>query len=134
MNEQLQSALAEILNKTINGIDSSVAFMQAELPDVIEQLLLWYAISNLIYALFGALIIFLSYLAIKKPKKGRSNWMWNWYDHCDSHDMTDIAPFSTLIIIPAGVGLMFISNVMESLQIWIAPKIWLIEYAASLVK
>jgi len=43
MNEQLQTAVVEILNRAISGIDASVDFMQAELPEVIEQLLLWYA-------------------------------------------------------------------------------------------
>ena len=38
MNEQLQGAVANILEKAIAGIDSSVEFMQAELPDVVEQL------------------------------------------------------------------------------------------------
>lgn len=42
MNEQLQVALAQLLGKTIGGIDSSVAFVQSELPDVIQQLLMWY--------------------------------------------------------------------------------------------
>lgn len=40
MNEQLQQALATILNKSIEGIDAGVEFMQAELPEVIEQLLI----------------------------------------------------------------------------------------------
>ena len=57
MKENLQNALVEILNRAISGIDSSVAFMQAELPDVISQLLTWYAVKSATYSLFGILII-----------------------------------------------------------------------------
>ena len=53
MKENLQNALVEILNRAISGIDSSVAFMQAELPDVISQLLTWYAVKSATYSLFG---------------------------------------------------------------------------------
>ena len=56
MNEQLQGAVVQILERAISGIDSSVEFMQAELPDVIEQLLLWYGVKGLIECLIGIVI------------------------------------------------------------------------------
>lgn len=37
MNDQLQEALASIIDKTISGIEAGAAFLQAELPDVIHQ-------------------------------------------------------------------------------------------------
>jgi|21_taG_2_1085346.scaffolds.fasta_scaffold07148_4 hypothetical protein len=37
MNENLQSALAELIEKTVSGIDASAAFLDAELPDFVFQ-------------------------------------------------------------------------------------------------
>ena len=48
MNEQLQKALVELIGKASNGIDASVSFLSAEIPDVIHQLLLWYAAKSAI--------------------------------------------------------------------------------------
>ena len=55
MNEQLQNALAEILGKTLNGIDAASAFFFSELPDVIQQLLTWYAVKGLLLCLLAFL-------------------------------------------------------------------------------
>lgn len=69
MNEQLQQALATILGKTMEGIDASVAFMQAELPDVIQQLLLWYGVKSAIMCTLGFIIPFVFYkLSMKLAK------------------------------------------------------------------
>ena len=49
MNEELQKALAELLSKANNGIDAAGGFIEAELPEVISQLLMWKTAYNLIY-------------------------------------------------------------------------------------
>ncbi|AZU97844.1 TMhelix containing protein [Vibrio phage LP.2] len=127
MNEQLQNALAAILGKTIEGIDASVEFMQAELPDVISQLLIWYGAKSAIMCTLGILAVLLSAIA----------WL-KWVKHCKKddegyHDEFDMYMIpSVLCIVPAIFAAMSIN--LEWLQIWIAPKIWLIEYAASLTK
>ena len=66
MNEQLQGALVEILNRTISGIDASVGFMEAQLPDVIEQLLMWYAVKGVLYALVGVAWVTLFAVILRK--------------------------------------------------------------------
>ena len=127
MNEQLQQALATILDKTMNGIDASVEFMQAELPDVIQQLLVWYAAKSAMFSVLGVVILFvlikLDIKAFKLIKEGDDIDIlvngWGVY-----------GSFVRLIYI---APLVMISN-LDWLQIWIAPKIWLIEYAASLAK
>ncbi|CAM0104874.1 hypothetical protein MYOV072v1_p0059 [Vibrio phage 207E29.1] len=134
MNEQLQGAVAQILERAISGIDSSVDFMQAELPEVIEQLLLWYAVSNVIYTLLGLFILYASYWFIKKPKPKEDNWMWNWIESKGRHEGTTECVFGIFVLFPAIPGFVLSTNIMESIQIWVAPKIWLMEYAANLVK
>ena len=43
MNEQLQQALVAILNKTVASVEAGANFLAAEIPDVIQQLLMWTA-------------------------------------------------------------------------------------------
>jgi hypothetical protein len=51
MNDQLQQALLAILNATTSTVASGVNFLQAQLPDVIQQLLIWHAVESLVWFL-----------------------------------------------------------------------------------
>ena len=125
MNENLQLALTEILNKTISGIDTSVEFMQAELPDVISQLLTWYAVYNGSLALLAIFIIAaLCFGWIKIIRISKQD---------DSAIDVDEFMVAAIISVILFVTAIILFN-LEWLQILIAPKIWLIEYAATLVK
>lgn len=126
MNETLQNAVAEILERTINGIDSSVAFMQAELPDVISQLLMWYGVKSAVLTIAGVLIL----IGMLAADRAAFRHLLENYDTDELlllwGLMGSIARFLYLVPI-------YMIN-LEWLQIWIAPKIWLMEYAASIVK
>lgn len=127
MNEQLQKALADLLNMTIEGLDAGVAFMQAELPVVVSQLLLWYGVKSLLLCLYGILAVSLTAIV----------W-WKWFKYCKNSGKIDCDEFTT-IFMPAIIAIVpIVSGVsslnMEWLQICIAPKIWLIEYAAQFAK
>jgi len=128
MNENLQNALVEILIRAISGIDSSVAFMQAELPDVVHELLLWYGVKGILMCFIGVtLIVAMVKVDILAFKKMRNS---------GDFDFMDVAFFYGAI--GSIVRLVYLFPIgmlnLEWLQIWIAPKIWLMEYAAELVK
>lgn len=123
MNEQLQQALAVILSKSTDAVVAGVSFLQAEIPDVIRQLLLWKLVS---YSLIGGFIVVAAIA-----------WFWvgaklamKWHDDSDG-----------VVWVPFGFGSFFVavlavpyagSRLLYALQIVIAPKVYLIEYAASL--
>lgn len=119
--EELNTALATLIEQATTGIDASVSFLQAELPDVIYQLLLWHGAKSGIFFVLG--IIGLTYFLrmFIKGCKGVSRIGW------DKNDAYIIAG-----VIGAVFSFRFIN--LTWLQIWIAPKVWLLEYAASLVK
>ena len=125
MNESLQAAIAELINKTISGVDASVVFLEAELPDYIYQLLLWYGVYKFIVflvsalAMFGLPVLFVWRLKIASATTRDADEIWA--------GVTGVATFFGLIFGSFGINLTW-------LQIWIAPKVWLVEYAAGLVK
>ena len=149
MNEQLQEALSELLNKANNGIDSASDFLASELPDVIYQLLMWHGVYSLVLFTFGLFLLLSVPYQIKKinsfiPEKIKEgdNDNWFWKDGNGSYssfgfylERTEGAFFFYLAaFIFSIVEFAFILNFINLtwLQIWIAPKVWLLEYAAKL--
>jgi hypothetical protein len=139
MNESLQQALAGILNKTMAGVEAGVSFLSAELPDVIHQLLLWKMAQSLLLSFGGLLLIAASLVLaykqsrlVKKPE-GEFGYRANLTFDGDG----DIHPGVVVLGVGTAAGLLFgfagLTN-LDWLQIWLAPKIYLIEYAASLAK
>lgn len=124
MNEQLQNTVNEILQKAISAAMAGADFLANQIPDVLQQLLLWNLSQNLalgaIFATSAGTILTFLYKDVKK---------------CWSDRLTDeVGAF--LIAVFGGMAPMAASCLcfLNALKIWIAPKVWLLEYAASLVK
>ncbi|ECC9542399.1 hypothetical protein DTG28_22245 [Salmonella enterica subsp. salamae] len=149
MEEQANKILVELLQKASNGIDAAVSFSQAQIPDVVHQLLLWNMVDSLIKTLIAILTIPLVFWFMKKQcqrveigKIGDEVYSWEHgnpkYRPTMVWDSKGEISFSFLPL--AGVlilwGLFIIGTVtnMVWLKIWLAPKLYLIEYAASLIK
>lgn len=66
MEEQANKILVELLQKASNGIDAAVSFSQAQIPDVVHQLLLWNMVDSLIKTLIAILTIPLVFWFMKK--------------------------------------------------------------------
>lgn len=134
INEQLQSALVAIINRTLQGMDTTVSFLSAELPDVINQLLLWKALESFLYFLIigigGSIAtIYLNwkqFLWWKRPHKPGSMYT-NWNE---SNILVLLNIFQSLWIIMIANAILS----LDWLQIMVAPKVWLLEYTAKLIK
>ena len=125
MNETLQKAVAVMIEKAISGIDTAANFLAAEIPDVIHQLLMWNLTYSFLKAsLCFAIVVAIVYFAYHGEKKLHAEG-----DHGSKGLPTFVA---AVLIVGPFCGLC--SSVTEALKIWIAPKVWLIEYAAELVK
>ena len=128
MNEQLQNALAEILGKTLNGIDAASSFVVAELPDVIQQLLVWYAVKSFIFTIVGVLMWSLPFISYRKLNE------WHKKDKVLDKDLFIDVGFPVALIFSAVFCMSWFLFDLDWLQIILTPKIWLIEYASELVK
>lgn len=141
MNEQMQNALVEIIQKASSGIDASVSFLSAEIPDVISQLLMWsitassvgMALSAIAMAISISIIVWMMKLYGAGRDTGKPNWVHDGERYRPLRER--VIPVSCVLVISTAVSpIVFVVNMMEVLKIWLAPKIWLIEYAASLAK
>ncbi|WDB84022.1 hypothetical protein [Escherichia albertii] len=149
MEEQANKILIELLQKASNGIDAAVSFSQAQIPDVVHQLLLWNMVDSLIKTLIAILTIPLVFWFMKKQYQKVEigifdNEGWLWEKGKPKYKPTMIwesnGEISFLILPLAAVFVLWVSFIiavvtnMTWLKIWLAPKLYLVEYAASLVK
>ena len=49
MASELEKAVTDLLTRVVDGIDGATAFVEAELPEFITQLLLWHGLSKTVY-------------------------------------------------------------------------------------
>ncbi len=120
MTEELQGALTEILNGVLTAKD----FMLTELPDVVQQLLIWKLYESfilfIIFALVVCAVFIIAHMSVKKLREQR-----------DSCPECVYAMAALINIIPSVIAVDFFT---DWLQVWLAPKVYLIEYAANLAK
>lgn len=124
MSEQTNKIISDLLLKASNGIDSAVAFSQAQMPDVIEQLMRWKMASYGLRVFTCILLLALMCFFIRKS--------WQWHEGCEK----ETAGFAGLILSGAITLISLLAlfaNVGNAIQLWFAPKVWLIEYAADLI-
>ncbi|HGH4643582.1 TPA: hypothetical protein ACJIWE_000707 [Enterobacter roggenkampii] len=141
MNEQANKILVDLLQKASNGIDAAVSFSQAQIPDVIHQLLVWNFASSICAQVFGLLVVIACPFPTKailsryaKAKVKDETWVID-----QSFDYTKSMSFSAfcalvMCAVAFFVGVLMVATNFDWLKIWLAPKLYLIEYAASLVK
>lgn len=146
MNEQANKILADLLQKASDGIDAAVSFSHAQIPDVVHQLLLWNAVSSIIWQ-FLALVISLVistwiYKGLKQRGERVESGGWRGCSYVGKSifydNDGDLSGVGFLACMSGGFMLIcclvtFIGN-FDWLKIWLAPKLYLIEYAARLVK
>ncbi|HCB4172707.1 TPA: hypothetical protein MY502_004444 [Escherichia coli] len=149
MQEEANKILVDLLKKASDGIDSAIAFSQAQIPDVVHQLLVWNMVDSLIKTLIAIstipLVIWFMKKQCKKVEIGKfDNEGWLWEKGKPKYKQTMIwesnGEISFLILPLAAVFVLWVSFIiavvtnMTWLKIWLAPKLYLIEYAASLIK
>ena len=130
---QAYEAMVVMITKITSGVETAGEFLKGQLPDVLQQLIIYNLVVSLVAFFVGILIVTLSPLLFRKAWKFLSAS----YPERDSWNMDqkDIGIFCTILCVFAmAVGVLVISLNMGWLKIWLAPKIWLIEYTADLLK
>lgn len=121
MNEQLQQAITKMIEKALSGLDAGAEFLAGEIPDVVMQLMMWHGVRSAIECIAGILVVVIGFLIVRRY-------------HSAVYETVEDGREAFMIFTHSwpAFGLFFVN--IEWLKIVIAPKVWLIEYAANLVK
>ena len=119
--------LQKMIEKSMSGLEAATDFLSAEIPDVIHQLLMWHAARSALLCALGVVVLIVWAVAEVKA------WKWVTDPDCPAYDPWFAYGFLGTVIVrlPLTVAVSLTIN-LTWLQIWLAPKVWLIEYAASL--
>ena len=123
--ETIAQTANEVLRNLIDAAASTGDFLKEQIPDVIQQLLTYNLVYSLVMLGVWAFLLTVGNYALYRLEK----WMVNTGNE-------------ELLLIPLVVGTIntfvsitnFTSNANIALKIWLAPKIYLLEYASNLVK
>lgn len=127
----LTQALANLINSSVEAAQKGGEFLAAQLPDVIRQLLLYKAASSGILCLFGFVLIIaglvnmycIRKLFLEGSYKERYGDLSSW---------GYFRAFLTVFALVFGIVVFFTS--WDWLEILLAPKLYLLEYATDLIK
>lgn len=111
---------------------SSIDFAEKQIPEVIQQVLVYNLIESILFAVVGLLLaggFIKTFLWLRKEyieKRKKSDWA----------DETGHIMFGIFggIFLGGGGILCFLANTLIALKIIFAPKLYLLEYAAKLIK
>ncbi len=139
---ELTNELANILRDVATSVGGAKDFMISELPDVVSQLLIWHGLYSAITTLSAIIFILVFTKAlIKYSGQGEliddtDSYNRPRYKTTLTHDSGgDIGPhiMASMCLLGA-IPIAFTHINLVWLQIWVAPKVWLIEYASTLIK
>lgn len=136
MNNELENTANEALRAIIDNAAAAKDFILAELPEVVQQLLMWKVAESLIWCIMGIIYagIFLTIFIkgwryiVKAFKDGS-------FEHGGYLCENNLEPVPWIITVSSLFPLAFSPLFFDLawLQIWIAPKVYLLEYAAKLL-
>lgn len=142
ITNEANELLMQLITKGVEVFEKSIDFASEQVPEVIEQLITWYLVSNslgvfisLIVITLFSILIWKIFSSIPKDKSGENIW-WDYREYGKTYEPTftgDMTVIISGVFIVVSVVTLCISF-MTTLKILIAPKLWLLEYAATLAK
>lgn len=120
---QVDVVLAKALEGLLDTFQAGKDFVLEQAPEVIQQLLAW----HFAFSLISAIMCFIVVLVVLYFTFVKNAWMMDYNDSVGA----GVVPMGVLffIFVPCTIV-----NAFEALKIYIAPKVWLLEYAADLVR
>lgn len=135
-NTVVQEKLVETIDKVVTSINDVGSFVLSELPDVVQQLIQWTIFKNSLTILFAVTLLLTVCLGLPTALKSLKQKF-----DCDSFwELPDDTCVASAIAVSAILVLTVITvitscfAIVELVQLYVAPKVWLIEYANNLRK
>jgi hypothetical protein len=124
---KLEDTVNQILQSAIEKASQGAEFLKDQIPDVVQQLIHWKIASNSLTVCLSILAILASYRIATK-----------WVDLTPDEFGFWRIPRTLAVIGGMGVSLLAalvgIDASFNLLELFFAPKVWLLEYAAHLVR
>ena len=118
--------LEDVLQGMITSAISAKDFLVDEVPEVVDQLLMWKLVESIAMTLLGLLALVGTYMYWQLVIK-----------HWEVLEQRNMEPLPIIMGIFGSIGALGMVIRLPNitwLQIWVAPKVYLIEYAAELIK
>lgn len=146
MNEKLNNALTEFLQLTLQGVQNATEFAVTQLPDALQQLLLWKAVNSAIICLLFCIFIGIGLYYSKLRRKSltpedeeRVKFLKEMgYSKRTIAQDSELHRLNQLYIIDDNsiwfirvltvIGIVFLPTTFTWLKILIAPKLYILEY------
>jgi len=129
VNKQMEAVVTEVLTKALKAAETTGEFLTEQTPEVVQQLLLWNGVSSAIK--FGVCVILLLLIAFKWiPKSVKACQKVD--EEGEVYDYEEYSLFLVFWVAPIAI-LVGVADLVW-LKILIAPKLYLLEYASSLVR
>lgn len=135
MNNELQSAIAAILNASLDSVGSAKDFAVEQAPDVVQQYLHWAFIRSILYSgLVGVLVIIMLASVVithklvvwaRSEKAKEASWLQGTFNDnlFNAGLLLFLANLLIWVILPTVIA--NIGN-LDWLHIWVAPKSFLL--------
>lgn len=135
ITEELKEQANQMLLSMLKGVEKAAEFATAEIPLVVQELLRWHFVKSLMIFLVLLTIICVLLTGTYKLHKWLQTPFNEYRNNMSQHDMEFVYPLVILFGGGAFVGLVVaLFKTLDWLQILIAPRLYLLEYAAGLVK
>lgn len=126
--KETDQQLAEILKKGLEAAEKTGNFVVEQAPDLIQQLIVWKTCEYIFLILISIAFLFSIYKWHKSGIKRHENFTY----FSQEIEFAIFCIYSIGVILIFGIALF--TSFLNLIQILVAPKIWLIEYAANLIK
>lgn len=121
MTPELQNQLSAILETLQKGVEAGTDFAIQEMPFVVEELLRWKFVMHTIGTGIGVLLFIVFILSLVFAVKTE-----------DPEDAAPTVGFALRFALFPSLFILLVSGT-TLLKIWLAPRIYLIEYISNLV-
>ena len=126
MNEELKTKANELLLRLLEGVEEGSEFLAGEIPDVLEQFLMWKAAESVVWFLLGVTIAGFGLFICR--------CFWNASKEATNDEDKPVWVMAMFLLALITLLAVNVTMSLTWLKIWLAPKVYLLEYAAEVVK
>ena len=123
----LQNTVNEILHKAVDAASATGDFLKDQIPDVCKELLAFTMVRDIMVIVFTGFLYWFFYKLVFK-------WTNQKLDSIDCWDMSKLISAIVGGFVVVSYSTIAIVSFLELLKVIFAPKLFLLEYAAHLIK